>query len=1248
MIGWQAAYAQARQLEKKDDWAAAAKTYARLVRLGEDTNPRVVFRLGHAYFRLNRLDESLPLLEKAVELQPTNAAWNYRLGFVLERKKSFDAALFYYRKALELDPRQASWVHRVEVCEAAITQLRLDLVSRNRGATWQILSVLEEGLPAHANDPQWLEKLGDAYFKMGRSDLAGSVYTKAATLRPESADLQFKAGWALEVEGKAEQRDTAYERAVTQDTSLGSPTVGVGAFFQAKGQWKLAAKHYAKTLQSKPDAIELYYRLGLAQQKIYDWAGAAGMFRKALELDPFQERLSWRLGLSYERLGDLQSAEIAYSRVLKSTATASHYWKYRMGYVLQLQGRYRDACIAFYLSREDKIAPSRSTDGDPYLERVLKADLEIGKRSQSAELSYKLGLRAEELGYPAIAAAAYSEAVQRTLEYDPERYFRLGRALMLSGMYREASAAFLETRQFKRPHAVDTTQYMKNKHQKQAMAYTEYMETLDILDSTILYESAHGSAVAGSPLQVCKSVIMDTRFSGFRHVWVVNDLASIPGDFKRREDFIFVTRDSDLYLRYLATARFLINDNTFPPYFIRRNEQQYLNTWHGTPLKTLGRDIKNGVMEHKNAARNFLHATHLIAPNKFTADCLVDRYDVAGIFNGRLAITGYPRVDATLTATDDHKAELRKQLGVPPDKKVVLYAPTWRGTLGDRILDNSRLVADVEALAGSDDWHFLFRGHAMTSAQTDGKSLHQHVVPPIIDTNDLLSIVDVLITDYSSIFFDFIATGRPIIYYAYDLEQYKAERGLYFDLASMPGNLCYDVEAVVSQISEAIQAATEHEKRLDYISAEQEFCPLDDGGATARAIDFFFFGSSEYEVHNGRDGKRNVLFYQGSFLPNGITTSYLNLVSHVDPDQNNIYVVVDPDALASEAARLEKFEQNPEHVRVLARVGSHVLTPEERWVVDKFNTQHTLDSDEMWIVFNRAFAREFRRMFGTASFDSVICFEGYARFWTALLGNAPLEGAKKSVYLHNDMYNEWRNRFEYLEANFRLYKNFESLVSVTESVAEENTTQLAERFELDSNKFTFCNNLVNPAETLHMAEQPLDEDIAQWVDEGDTLFVTLGRLSPEKGHAKLICAFSEIAAEQSGAKLVILGDGPLHSSLQELITRLDLDGCVLLAGRRLNPFAILANADCFVFSSDYEGQGLVVLEALILDRPVISTDVVGPRSVLEGGYGLLVENSVDGLTGGFRSFFLGQVPRKKLDYELYQKEALDKFGLVVL
>ena len=1248
MIGWQAVYAHALNLEKKNDWTGAADAYTRLMQGGEENNPKVVFRLGHALFRLERLDEALPHLQRAVDLNPGNASWHYRLGFVLEKQKKYGDALRQYRAALGLEPGQPGWIHRAESCEAAITKLRVDAVVESRGPTWQLTEALEDGLEAHATDHNWAERLGDAYFRMGRYALAGGAYARCTGLKPEDSNLHFKEGWAWQLAGNQPESDSAFQRAVSRDKRLGARDFGIGVFFEARGRWKLAAEAYARTLRDKRSSVELHYRLGVARQKAYDWAGAAEVLLAGTRISPLTAKLFWRLGLSYERLGDLQAAEAAYATVLGSPSPGSRYWKYRLGHVLRLQGKYREACVAYFLAHKDGPVPQPSpVQADPYLARALERDLGQLRATQSAELLYDFGQRAESLGCNFVAAEAYLATVQRTTDYSPERYFRLGCALMLTGSYQDACAAFAETRQFKRAHAVDTGQYMKHKHHKQGMAYTEYMETLTVDTRTIMYESMHGAAVAGNPLQIYRTVIRDPRFNGFTHVWVLNREEAVPEELKGRVDVVYVPRNSDLYLRYLASAGYLINDNTFPPYFIRRPEQKYLNTWHGTPLKTLGRDIRNGFMDHKNAARNFLHATHMIAPNEFTADCLIEKYDVAGLYSGRLAVTGYPRIDATLTADSARRRALRAKLRIPADKKVVLYAPTWRGDLGSGRLDNARLLADVQAL-GSGNWHFLYRGHTMTGDQASGDALERHTVPAAVDTNDLLAIVDVLVTDYSSIFFDFIPTGRPIVYYAHDRDEYEAERGLYFDLETLPGSICYDAEALMDRVAAGLEGENIAEDTERRDAAMRRFCPLEDGKASGRAVEFFFFGASGCEVPVKQDGKRNVLLFQGSFLPNGITTSYLNLVSHIDRTENNVYVVVDPEALGSKAERLEKFAQNPEHVRVLARVGTHVLTPEERWVVDKMNTQHAVDTPEMWSIIDRAFAREFRRVFGDAAFDSVICFEGYARFWVALLGSAPLERARKSVYLHNDMHKEWKNRFEYLEANFRLYRKFDSLISVTKSVSEENRQRLSEDFHLSPESFTYCNNLVNPEETVRMAAEPLDHDIAEWVEEGDTLFVTLGRLSPEKGHAKLIRAFAGVAADYPRAKLAILGDGPLEEGLQQLIVQLGLGAQVMLAGRRANPFAILKNADCFVFSSDYEGQGLVVLEALILDRPVISTDVVGPRSVLEDGHGLLVENSAEGLADGFRRYFRGEVPHHPFDYEVYQKDALAKFAAVAL
>ena len=134
-----------------------------------------------------------------------------------------------------------------------------------------------------------------------------------------------------------------------------------------------------------------------------------------------------------------------------------------------------------------------------------------------------------------------------------------------------------------------------------------------------------------------------------------------------------------------------------------------------------------------------------------------------------------------------------------------------------------------------------------------------------------------------------------------------------------------------------------------------------------------------------------------------------------------------------------------------------------------------------------------------------------------------------------------------------------------------------------------------------------------WFSPDFRTFITMGRMSPEKDHEKLIRAFHEFRKTDPTGRLVVLGDGPLRQSLEMLIADLDLSANVLLAGLRNNPFPALARADCFVLSSNHEGQPMVLLEALTLKKPIMSTDIIGARYVLQDGYGLLVENSVEGV-----------------------------------
>ena len=155
--------------------------------------------------------------------------------------------------------------------------------------------------------------------------------------------------------------------------------------------------------------------------------------------------------------------------------------------------------------------------------------------------------------------------------------------------------------------------------------------------------------------------------------------------------------------------------------------------------------------------------------------------------------------------------------------------------------------------------------------------------------------------------------------------------------------------------------------------------------------------------------------------------------------------------------------------------------------------------------------------------------------------------------------------------------------------------------------------------------------------------MTAGRLTTQKNHLRLVRAFRLVHRADPNTRLVILGSGPLRGQLSAEIEELGLSAAVMLAGHRPNPYVVLAHADCFVLSSDYEGQPMVLLEALILGLPVVTPSFDTVRGARPDGYGMLVERTVDALAGGMSAFLRGEVPTLPFDYVAYNRDATQEF-----
>ena len=168
-----------------------------------------------------------------------------------------------------------------------------------------------------------------------------------------------------------------------------------------------------------------------------------------------------------------------------------------------------------------------------------------------------------------------------------------------------------------------TEALLKNGATRRRTLYAYYYKYLPVKENVILYESFFGRGLLCNPYAFFLELISNKEYKNYIHVWVIEDFESnqaIINTYSTNKNIKFIRYGSREYLKYLCSAKYLINNFTFPSYFTKKAGQIYINTWHGIPLKTLGFDTPNGNVEVTNVLRNFLHTDYLISASSFLTD----------------------------------------------------------------------------------------------------------------------------------------------------------------------------------------------------------------------------------------------------------------------------------------------------------------------------------------------------------------------------------------------------------------------------------------------------------------------------------------------------------------------------------------------------------------------------------------------------------------------------------------------------
>ena len=388
------------------------------------------------------------------------------------------------------------------------------------------------------------------------------------------------------------------------------------------------------------------------------------------------------------------------------------------------------------------------------------------------------------------------------------------------------------------------------------LKYFKYKVGNKVDDKMVFFEVYGGRNYTCSPKAIYEKMLEMDEFKDYKFVWAFDDIKN--HDVKKDKRLILIKSKSKDYYKYLSKSKYWIVNSIIDEGITKKKNQVYVQCWHGTPLKRLRYDIEvngssmNSISEiRKRNDKDARKFDYFISPSKVCTERFVSAFNLKKLGKENIIIEeGYPRNDSLFNRSEKDIKNIKKKLGIPNNKKVIFYLPTFRDNQHDSSLGYTyKLEIDFDSLMDkfSNEYVILFRPHYFIANSIDLSKYKGFIynVSKYDEINDLYLVSDIILTDYSSVFYDFANLKRPMMFYMYDLDLYKGKlRDFYTSLDELPGPISEtqkDLERDLKNIDKIFK-----ENKDKYEAFNKKYNYLDDGKASIRVIKKIF--NNEFKV----------------------------------------------------------------------------------------------------------------------------------------------------------------------------------------------------------------------------------------------------------------------------------------------------------------------------------------------------------------------------------------------------------------